>query len=94
MSAIARNVKPGRSQQEKEASPQPFSTLLGQAKNMSASDHRQDQTTGWKVGGAQLFYRPVESAVALSNSPGGKEENTGLASKFSDKLMMGAVEVI
>jgi len=31
--------------------------------------------------------------VELGRSPGGKEENTGNASKFSDKLMMGIVEV-
>ena len=31
--------------------------------------------------------------MELGKSPGGKEENTGNASKFSDKLMMGIVEV-
>ena len=32
--------------------------------------------------------------VELGRSPGGKEENTGNTSAFSDKLMMGTVEVI
>jgi hypothetical protein len=32
--------------------------------------------------------------VELGRSPGGKEEKIGGASKFSDKLMMGIVEVI
>ena len=35
----------------------------------------------------------VDHCVASSSSPGGKEENTGAASKFSDKLTMGTVEV-
>jgi hypothetical protein len=34
------------------------------------------------------------SVVELGRSPGGKEENTGNTSAFSDKLMMGIVEVI
>jgi hypothetical protein len=32
--------------------------------------------------------------VELGRSPGGKEENTGNASAFNDKLTMGSVEVI
>src|SRR5208282_4700670 len=36
----------------------------------------------------------VTSVVELGKSPGGSDENTGNASAFSDKLMMGFVEVI
>ena len=32
--------------------------------------------------------------MELDRSPGGKEENTGYASAFNDKLTMGSVEVI
>jgi hypothetical protein len=34
------------------------------------------------------------SNVELGRSPGGREENTGNASAFNDKLMMGNVDVI
>jgi hypothetical protein len=37
---------------------------------------------------------PVASAVPLGRSPGGKAENTGKASAFNDRLMIGTVDVI
>ena len=37
---------------------------------------------------------PVARGVPAGRSPGGKDENTGKASAFSDMLTMGAVEVI
>ena len=36
---------------------------------------------------------PVAGITDKSTSPGGKEENTGSASKFSDRLTMGTVKV-
>ena len=35
----------------------------------------------------------TDHCAAASSSPGGKEENTGAASKLSDRLTMGSVEV-
>src|SRR5579863_9208396 len=40
------------------------------------------------------FLYGVTSTVVLGRSPGGSEEKIGAASKFSDKLIIGIVEVI
>ena len=40
----------------------------------------------------RFFYGTI--TVEPGRSPGGKDENTGYASAFSDRLMIGIVEVI
>ena len=46
-----------------------------------------------KVKPAHLWLDLFDHCAAASSSPGGKEENTGAASKLSDRLTMGSVEV-
>ena len=49
--------------------------------------------------GAEVLFDPgawldlADYCAEASSSPGGKEENTGSASKLSDRLTMGSVEV-
>ena len=46
-----------------------------------------------KVKPAHLWLDLFDHCAEASSSPGGKEENTGAASKLSDRLTMGSVEV-
>ena len=41
----------------------------------------------------ELGLNRSDHCAEASSSPGGKEENTGAASKLSDRLTMGSVEV-
>ena len=58
--------------------------------------HRNKPTTSGrkKVKPAHLWLDLFDHCAAASSSPGGKEENTGAASKLSDRVTMGTVEVI
>ena len=47
-----------------------------------------------KVAGTGVWLDLADPCAAAFSSPGGKEENTGSASKLSDRLTMGSVEVI